>query len=169
MHEPSISDSELRELMAYHFKQALQTELIKGTLPPQLKRAIAESPDAVVESLVDLLAPATAARMEGQKAAQHPPKPLSNEDLRVLLLALSSIKASYGNNVDVDMDGAVLFCNRGLKMLRTERYADAKRHFLRALDIKDNLKSAWEGLAKAQEGLGETEKAAESRRRAAQL
>lgn len=169
--EPIISDKEVRSMMAYHLRRSLEDELARGTLPPQLETAIDESPDAVVELLVNMFAPATVIRMgatdESQKRDPH--TVLSQEDLQLLVLALSSIQASQKRNVDVDLDGALLFCTRGRKMLRKERYVDAKRHFQRALQIKVDVKSAWEGLAEAQEHLGESESAAESRRRGAQL
>jgi tetratricopeptide (TPR) repeat protein len=168
MTEPIINDKEVREMMAYHLRRALEDESAKGKLPPQLAKVIEESPDAVVESLVNMFTQAATNRLGGkdQSGSQGP---LSQEDLQVLVLALSTIQSSHRQPADFDLDGALLFCNRGRKMLRNERYADAKRHFQRALQIKDNVKSAWEGLAEAQERLGEADNAAESRRRAVQL
>lgn len=168
--QPIINDKEIREMMAYHLRRALEDELVRGSLPPQLAKIIDESPDEVVEQLVKVFTQAATIRLnpDGTSITEERTVVLSPEDVQVVMMALSSIQTSYRRNVDVDLDGALLFCNRGRKMLKKERYVDAKRHFERAIQIKDNVKTAWEGLAEAQDHLGEAENAKESRRRAAQ-
>lgn len=170
MTDPIISDKELRALMSYHFRRTLEDELLQGHLPERLAKAVDESPDEVIELLVQALAPGAAQRMGSLvEASADPPadKILSPEDLKILLSALSSMRNAHRPDVDMDLDGALLFCNRGREMLKKERFADAKRHFERAIAIKDTIPAAWEGLAKAQEELGQADEAAESRKRAA--
>ncbi len=170
MSDPIISDKELRALMSYHFRRTLENELLNGRLPERLAKAVDESPDEVIELLVQTLAPSAAKRMGalgGEPAVTPADKILSPEEIGLLLSAISSMQNAHRQDVDMDLDGALLFCNRGREMIKKERFVDAKRYFERAISIRDNIQSAWEGLAKAQEQLGQTDEAAESRKRAA--
>ena len=169
-----VGDEELREIMTYHFRRGLEDALLAGELPPEIARVVEESPDVVVDLLVNTLAPGAMSRINAesdaprQDALDVPPQ-LAADDIGLLILALTSVKSSSERPADVDLDGALLFCHRGRKMLKKECYRDAKRLFERALSIKNDVKCAWEGLSEALEQLGETERAAETRRRAEQL
>src|SRR5271170_4919357 len=166
-----FNEAELREKLAAGVRLFIKEALDQGLLPADTAKLLENYPAAKIDSVVDSL----------MEVAQALRDQLSTEldDEALIDLAQQLVLGANRNNlkpyvvavrpegaVDKDLDGAMLFVGRGNKMLKTERYPEAKAFFKRALEIKENLRPAWLGLADAHQNLDELREAEEARRRA---
>jgi tetratricopeptide (TPR) repeat protein len=86
-----------------------------------------------------------------------------------LCSALSEQNMVARREPDVALDGARLFYNRGRKAFATEEFRQAKKYFLRSVEIAPHFREGWLALAGAYEMLGQSDDANDAFARAASL
>ncbi len=157
-------------------RRSLTDGHVSGGFPAPLATAFETSPEKIISDVVDVLLPGVL-RAQGLPLTQSERQDLNQSALRAARQpatanALAFMARNNTRELTTDKqlaDGALLFCARGRKLLKNERYSEARAVFKRAIEIKHDAKPAWLGLAEALEKLGEDDQAKEARKCADRL
>jgi uncharacterized protein HemY len=168
---PELSEEEIKRLAEEAVRRIYLSRIADGTYPPSAMKMLGSDPEKAFADLAHLVATLIIYKQKsGTPATQEDIETFAHSLLPVSIRVLSNAEKSWATGTgDHDHDGALLFCRKGEKLLKAELYSDAKRFFKRAIQIKQDLKTAWLGLSEAQEKLGEVQEAENSRQIASEL
>jgi tetratricopeptide (TPR) repeat protein len=142
-------------------------------LDPRVLPLVEQLDDAGIDSVVemfDLLQEVTRPDLAGKAVSLETAIFFANKfDIEKLVATFSEERITWSSKPDVQTDGGRLFYRHGQKAFAAEDYAQAERHFRRAVEIAPGLREAWLALACTHELLGNSEAASDAFRRAAAL
>lgn len=166
-----------RGFLSDSVRRSLSDCQVESSLPADIAAVFEKSPDDLVKPVVDVLIGNVllaqglpVSKQEKSNLITAAQRALQNKQTIVILTILADSAGTRTATPESRLrDGALLFCARGRKLLKSERYAEARTAFKRAIEIKKDAKPAWLGLAEALDKLGESEQAAEARNNAERL